>query len=235
MELTVATHPVGFEISDRSDRLVLTTSADAAGTHVFERVQRRAFELAARKGWLRIHGAVIELHGRRIAVIGSSGVGKTTLALAALAAGHPAEADESFLILDGTALSVPRRFHAEVGTLDLVPDAREWVAPSPLLQRDPPRWAIDPKTVDPRWRTRSGLLDLLVVASTTGPKLHLAPMPGAEAVPHLLANALPTIETRAQVAAQLAALLHHTKIVMLTGVHRAPPDTILARLAAVVG
>jgi hypothetical protein len=219
-----------FVVDENGDRLVEATEPRDVAIAVFERAHRRMFELASRKGWLRIHGAVLEVGGRRLAVIGWSGAGKTTLALAALAAGLPAESDESFLSDGHRVLAAPRRFHCEAGTFELVPAAREWAERSPLLHHVEPTWAIDPGEVTGRWELRCAPLDAIVVL-TGHPEPRVRPIGVPDALPALLAEALPATESRAAVMARLAPLLAAQPLVALDGDHSIGPDDRLRLLA----
>lgn len=232
--LEVAGAPGTYRVHDNGDLLDTAPGMTEVVGILLERMQRRAFELATLKGWLRIHGAVLSVDGRRLAVVGPSGAGKTTLSVASLAAGHQVEADESFLFADDTAIAVPRRFHVEHGTFDLVPVARRWAAEAPILSSEPPVVALDPSEIGHAWHTRSGPLDAVVIIGT-GSQQDLRPLDTARALPLLMSQALPTIETRASVASHIAALLRTTPVHAIGGRHRLDPQVLLEILAGVDG
>lgn len=229
-EIEVLGAPGDYLIYDNGDLAAQVGQPNEIAGAVLERMQRRAFELAALKGWLRIHGAVLSVDGRRLAVVGPSGAGKTTLTVAALAAGHPVEADESFLFADGTAIAVPRRLHVEHGTFSLVPEGRQWALNAPMLSDDPPVVALDPSELGYRWRTRAEPLDAVVLIGVGGDS-HIRTLATPEALPLILGQALPTIETRATVTRQVAALLRTTPVHAIGGGHRASPEALLRILA----
>ncbi|MDZ7677308.1 MAG: hypothetical protein U5K29_02015 [Acidimicrobiales bacterium] len=230
--LEVVGAPGTYRVHDNGDLLATAPSTNEVVGIVLERMQRRAFELAALKSWLRIHGAVLTIGDRRVAAIGASGSGKTTLSVAALAAGHQVEADESFLFAGGVAIAVPRRFHIEHGTFDLVPEARSWAVDAPMLSTDPPVVALDPSEVGHGWHTRSGPLDAVVIIGT-GPDHDLRALDTSTALPLLMSQALPTIETRAAVASHIAGLLRTTPVHAIGGRHRLDPQALLEVLAGV--
>lgn len=231
MRLEIRAHGEGYEVYDNGDLLTTCGGADEAGVAVFERVQRRAFELASLRGWLRIHGAVLDVAGRRVAVIGPSGSGKTTLCIAALAAGHRVEADESFLTDGRDVLAVPRRFHCEAGTLDLVPAAQPWVESAPVLSDEPVTWALDPSIAVADWAVRIAPLDAIVLLDGSRPP-GLAPVTMPDALPQLLSQTLPTVESRAAVMARLAPLLGQVRVLALGGGHQLTPGERLRLLAS---
>ncbi len=220
-----------YEVLDRGDQLAVVDSPLEAGHLTFERVQRRAFELASRKGWLRVHGAVLHHSDQRIAVVGHSGVGKSTLTLTNAALGHTTEADESFLTREGTVLAVPRRFHCEADIIELVPDLAHLVGEAPLLEVDPPVVAIDPATIDSGWATESAPLDLLAVLVDPGADPSRRLLSSAEALPYLLHQAFPTIETKAAVLERVIDLTRSTTVIEIKGSHRLSPRRVLALIA----
>ncbi len=65
------TEALGYRVDDHGDRCADVTSLDDLLDVVYMRIYRRAMELASLKGWLRIHGAVVAVGGRRVAVVGA--------------------------------------------------------------------------------------------------------------------------------------------------------------------
>lgn len=197
----------GYRILDNGDELTVVPTPRAVLDAVFARIHRRAFELASLAGWLRVHGAVMSIGGCRMALIGPSGAGKTTLALQALAAGHAVEGDESFLCRDGQVVTVPRRFHVKPGASARVPAARAWLADAPVLDGDPPLRLLDPTEAGHPWRLPVAPLDRLVIIERGPGPSHRHPVPTAAALPAIVAQAFPTVEPRATVVRQAAGLL----------------------------
>src|SRR5690606_24196665 len=191
---------------------------------------RRAFELAALAGWVRVHGVVLRIGGSRLVLIGESGAGKTTLALAALAAGHLAEGDESFLVRAGQVVAVPRRFHVKPGAEAVVPEAAGWLAAAPVLDGDPPLRLFSPTAAGRAWTLPAGPVDHVVVLERTGGPSTLEPASAAEVAPLVVAQAFPTVEARTQVVREVAGLLRGVRVHAL----RAGTDGAAPSLLAVV-
>lgn len=226
-ELSVAARQGGFEVRDRDDRLAVVDTPRAVLDTVFARVHRRAFELAALAGWVRVHGTVLQVGGARFVLVGESGAGKTTLAVAALAAGHLAEGDESFLVRSGQVVAVPRRFHVKPGTEAHVPGAAAWLAAAPVLDGDPPLRLLSPTAVGRRWPLPVAPAEHVVVLERTGGPSALGPASAAAVAPLVVAQAFPTVEPRRRVVQEVAGLLRDVQVHAL-GV--GPDGSALTRL-----
>ena len=103
----VAAAEGGWALSEEGDGLGLETTAARAAEAIVARSRARALELAALKGWVRIHGALVDLGGKRILLAGPAGVGKTALVLRLALRGGEIQGDESVLLRGGAALAVP--------------------------------------------------------------------------------------------------------------------------------
>ena len=204
----------GYVVRDGGDVLTTVESPRAVLDAVFARVHRRAFELAARKGWVRVHGTVVRLAGARLAVVGPAGAGKTTLALGVLATGGVAEGDESFLVRDGEVVAVPRRFHVKPGSEQVVPEAASWLAAAPVLDGEPPLRLLDPTEVGRPWDLPVGPIDHLVLVARGEATSACTPASAAAAAPEVLAQAFPTVEDRGTIVRAVSSLLRGA------GVHR---------------
>ncbi len=229
-ELRVERDDRGYEVLDRGDRLAVVTTPRAVLDTVFARVHRRAFELAARRGWVRLHGVVLHLGDARAVVVGASGAGKTTLALAALAAGHDVEGDESLLVHAGEVVAVPRRLHVKPGSEVLVPAAAGWVAAAPCLDGDPPLRLVSPTAAGRPWRLRDGPVDHVVVLDRVDGGSSVEAASATEVAPFLVSQTFPTVERRAQVLAEVAGLLRSVGVHRL---HAGPDGRALAELESV--
>jgi hypothetical protein len=195
-----------FVILDRGDPLATVESPRQVLDAVFERVHRRAFELASLLGWVRFHGAVLSVGRRRLALTGSSGSGKTTLAAATLMEGGEVESDESFLTRDGHVIAVPRRWHVRPATLDLLPEA-SWLNGAPVLDGDPPLRLVDPSEHGFNWPLPNGPVDAVVVLSGGGAgESVLARLDGTSVVRSLVNESFPLSESRAAVVRHASAL-----------------------------
>lgn len=212
--LVVARTPGGHRVLDGGDLLVEARTPRQVLDATFARVHRRAFELAALAGWVRVHGAVVRVDGARLAVIGAAGAGKTTLALQVLASGGAVEGDESFVVRSGVVVAVPRRFHVKPGTAALVPAANDWIRRAPTLGGDPPLQLVDPTDEGLPWHLPVAPLDhVVLVVRGAGPSV-LERASGERAVPLVLEQTFPTVERMATVVGEVAGLLRGV------GVHR---------------
>ena len=161
---------------------------------VFMRVYRRALELASLKGWLHVHGAVVGFGDHRVAIVGPSSAGKTTLAIGLLCEGANVEVDETFFTRDREVVGVARRFHVKPGTLTLM-NSVQWLVDAPMLGSLPIR-AVDPTEHGFTWDLPVGpLRDLVVLRRTDGPsRLESARTPLV--VQEFICQVLPRLEPR---------------------------------------
>lgn len=196
----------GYEVFDGPDRLARVATARAVLDEVFARAHRRAFELASLRGWVRFHGAVLSVGGSRVALVGPSGAGKTTTALALLAGGAAFETDESFVARDGLVFSVARRLHVKPGTAARVPGA-DWLDEAPILDGDPPLRVVDPTEHGLPWEVVLGPIDHLVVLERVDGPSTIAAIEASTVVQGLIAESFPVTESRATVVRQATALV----------------------------
>lgn len=196
----------GYEIFDGPDRFAVATTPRRVLDEVFGRAYRRAFELASLKGWVRFHGAVVTIGGARIAIVGPSRAGKTTLALALLARGHGVETDESFIARGADVMAVARRLHVKPGWVDVVPDAT-FVNDAPVLDGTPPLRAVDPTEHGFPWRLTDGPIDQVVLLSRTDAVSRMDPVGASAAVQLLIDESFAVTETRSAIVRQAAALV----------------------------
>jgi hypothetical protein len=112
----------GYLVLEEGDLLAHATSIEAARDEIYVRMHRRAFEFASLAGWVRVHCVTADIEGARLLIAGSSGVGKTTLALRMLADGFDVQGDESAVIRRGASLAVARPFQVKEGSRELIPE-----------------------------------------------------------------------------------------------------------------
>jgi hypothetical protein len=213
--LRVERSAAGHQLFDGGDLLATLDTTRRLLDAAFARTYRRAFELAALGGWVRVHGTVLRVGEQRWAVVGPAGAGKSTLALAALAAGEAAEVDESFLVRGGEVLGVARRFHVKPGSEAIVPAAAPWLAGAPVLAGDPPLRLLDPAEAGLPWELRSGPIDHLAIVER-GAATALRPLGATVAAPAVLAQAFPTVEARGTIVREVSSLLRGVGVHHLT-------------------
>lgn len=111
-----------------------------------------------------IHGASVVVGGRRFAVTGDKGAGKTTLMLALLAAGHQVEGDEHVVIGSDGVIARPRTLRVKPGSLRIVPSLPGGIENTPTIDS----WeggkihSISPALFGRPWTVRQGKLDGIV-------------------------------------------------------------------------
>jgi hypothetical protein len=234
MELAVRAHGRHYVLVDRGDRVATLQTPRQVLDAAFQRVHRRAFELASLLGWVRFHGAVARIGSTRLVLSGPSGSGKTTLAAAILATGGVVEGDESFLTRDGLVIAVPRRWHVRQATIDLLPQAA-WMLDAPLLQAEHPLRLVDPSEHGFEWSLQDGPVDGVVALMTAEPRSPaLCHLDGPDLVRSLIQESFPVAESRGAVVRQAAALALLRPGYALTG--RAPdPIQVMPILAALGG
>lgn len=134
---------------------------------VYGAVHDRVLSHARREGWFRLHMALVEIGRRRVGLVGHSGAGKSTTAVALSTRGAKIHGDDVVFTRDGLVLALPRPLHLRPGVgLRLAGDeARR----AHRLSYDPPVFVLDPGPAgwapvdnDPR------RLDLLVVLGPSG-------------------------------------------------------------------
>jgi hypothetical protein len=196
-----------LHVREEGDLLTVAESVVDASDAVYIRAHRRAFELAARRGWSRVHAATVDLHGRRVVIAGPSGAGKTTLALRLLVDGAAVQGDESVLVhRSGTSLAVPRAFHVKEGTAAFVPELRELLE-SGELRAVADVTILDPSRVRPPWVLHEAPIDHVVLlerASATDAKgTAVDEIPTPVVLEALIAHTFPLVERKADLVRTL--------------------------------
>jgi hypothetical protein len=197
-----------YVVKEEGDELATGLDASAVLDIVYRRVHQRAFEFASLQGWVRVHGAVVDVNGRRLLLVGASGAGKSTLVLRLLFDGFAAHGDESALVRDGRMIAVPRPFHLKVGVGSVVPEVRPLLNEMPCLDGDVPVRAFDPTTAGLAWHIDEASVDDVVVLDPVhGRTSQLEDASAAGSMQEIVDQVFPNQETRAAVIREVAAVL----------------------------
>lgn len=204
----------GYRVAEEGDHLVVTATPELAAEAIAARSRRRALELAALKGWMRLRGGLVDLAGKRILLIGPPGAGKTGLLLRLAQRGGALQGDESVLLRGGLALAVPAPLLLEEPIGPALSKLAELV---PRLPRIGGRAALDPaRDLGIEWRLSIARLDHIVVLDVRPGRPGCLPSTGGETVIELAgqldAGALPkTVLLRELTAAVAGAGCHRLR------------------------
>jgi hypothetical protein len=195
----------GYQVLDNGDFFAEAATPGDLFEVLFTRVYQRVVELASLKGWVHVHGAVAGFGGQRVALVGPSTAGKTTLAIGLLDQGMNVEADESFFTRDGEVISVARRFHVKPGTLTFL-NSVQWLADAPAFDSSPVR-AVDPTEHGYGWNLPIGPLQDVIVLRRTEGASKLESASTSEVVEEVIGQALPFLEQRRAIVRHSASLV----------------------------
>ena len=200
MTYDVGVAPAGYEVREEGDVLATSATIADACEAIYVRAYRRAFELASLTGWVRVHGATVDLDGERVLLVGPSGCGKTTLALRLLFDGVAVQGDESVLVRPGASLAVPRAFHVKAGTERFVPELAAML--DGLVHVDEVA-VLDPNVIVP-WRLAERPIDRVVLVERGNGPASIRPAGSAEVLEAALHHAFPVTESTAALVRTLA-------------------------------
>jgi hypothetical protein len=191
----------GFQVDEEGDRLAEVATVDDARDAVYVRAHRRAFELASLAGWIRLHGALIDVAGARVLLVGPSGSGKSTLAARMLVDGDAVQGDESVLMRRGEVVAVPRPLHIEPATAVLVPEIAAMLADVPCVSGIA---IVDPGRLGFTWELRQAPLDHAIVLDRNSGPQGCVPIPQTEMVASLVPEAFRVTETKSALLRELS-------------------------------
>lgn len=190
------------------------------GELVYGAVHDRVVELARADGWIRLHMALIQMHGRRIGIAGGSGAGKSTTVIAAALRGADVHGDEVVFARDGYAIALPRPLHLKQGTMGLFPALH---AHAQRLDYSPPVHVLDPAAMG--WSPIANSiapLDILVLLEPSASEGHGVVSPSMpDALVQLMPDAAAFDPDHSRVVAEVTGLLSSTRIV---GMRRDRPE-----------
>jgi hypothetical protein len=193
----------GYLVHEEGDPLTLAPTVEAARDEIYVRMHRRAFEFASLAGWVRVHCVTVDINGARVLIAGSSGVGKTTLALRMLADGLDVQGDESALVRPGASLAVPRPFHVKAGTRDLVPELADLLDHRPRLHDVR---LLDPTLVRSPWRLVDAAVEHIVVLKRTDGTVSCERAAAGDVLEVLVRDSFVVTESKSALVGTLAAV-----------------------------
>jgi hypothetical protein len=195
----------GYEICEEGDQLATVKIASEVRDVIYKRMHRRAFELASRMGWLRLHGALVDIGDERVLVSGPSGAGKTTLTVRLGLDGATVQGDESVLLRDGESLAVPRPFMLKPGIEHLIPELRGLRSLLPRIGDDA---VLDPSVhFGGAWRLRVAPIGHVVLLDASPGPVTCTPRASSDVLPDLAKELLPVTETKPAMLRALTTLL----------------------------
>lgn len=215
LSLSVHRHEGDRVVVDEDRALTerVATAREAADV-VYGHAHRTAFEHAAAQGWIRLHGLVADhpASGARLVATGSSGVGKTTLALALLATGWDVQGDESLILREGAGLAVPRPFQVKPGSFERVAAVSPWADTAKELDHLPGVRIVTPHQADRPWRTTLAAVDHLAVLGRHDGPTRLEGLETPAALEALREQLFTTTEAASTLANGLGALVVRARL-----------------------
>jgi hypothetical protein len=193
-------------VYEEGDFLDSAPTAESVLDLVYRRVHQRAFELASLRGWVRLHGAVVDCAGGRVLLIAPSGTGKTTLSCRLLLDGVGVAADESVMIRHGASVPVARRFHLKPNIEEVIPDLRPYTDHLPSLKDGSVR-AFDPSEAQFPWDIEEVQVTHVVLLERSSGPPTLLPVSAVTVMPEIVAESFPHQEPKGDLLSQIARLL----------------------------
>jgi len=173
---------------------------------IYTRLHRRAIERFVLSGWSVYHAAVATVGSRRLMMLGNSGVGKSTLSLRLMLAGHEVEGDELALERCGVVVALPRAFHVKEGIERHVPELASLFDSLPRMIEGNVR-ALEPSRLGLAWSAKLGAVDDVIwIDHNHGAETTLERRPPVRAIRRLIRAAPGWGEDRATLIASASRL-----------------------------
>jgi hypothetical protein len=198
----------GYRVLEDDERQSTQPTARAVLEILYQRVHERAFARASRTGWVRVHAAVVEAGRRRLLLAGSTGVGKTTLALRLLFDGAAVHCDESSLLRQGTVLAVPRPFHLKPTIEQYVPEIAPLLPEMPVVTGHVPIRAFDPRRAGFDWEISPGRVDAVLIL-TRGEPTRLKRVEATQVMNEVVTDVFLLNEPKSTIVREVATAFRH--------------------------
>jgi hypothetical protein len=223
----VAAATGGWALSEEGDAWGFEATAAGAADAIAARSRARALELAALKGWVRIHGALVDLGGKRILLAGPPGAGKTALALGLALRGGELQGDESVLLRKGEALAVPAPLRLGEGRVaaPALATARAHLRADGFSLLDPAR------DLGLSWRLRAAPVDHVVVLDPRPGRPVCVPSTPAETLSELAARLADTALPKAVAVRALVGALERARCHLLAAADGGAMEVAIAALS----
>ena len=219
----------GFTLAEEGDAFAVAATPELAAEAIAGRSRRRALELAALKGWVRLRGALVDLRGSRILLVGPQGSGKTVLTLRLALRGGAPQGDESVLVRAGLAVAVPAPLLVEE---PFGPALSELAELAPRLARVGGRAALDPaRDLGIEWRLAIAPLDHIVALDARPGRPGCRPCTPGEAMIELAAALDAAAVAKPELMQELAAAVKGASCYRLRAGEIPAQEDALAALA----
>jgi hypothetical protein len=200
-----------YEVFEEGELLARAPSPADVQFHVYQRIYGRTLERYVLAGWIGLHGALVNICGKRMLLLGDKGAGKTTLTSSLMFANHMIEGDELVLLREGTAMACPRRLHLKPGIERQVPQLAPHLAEFPIAYAGPEAVrGLDPTELGFKWTINAAPIDHIVwIRPNHGRGTTLLPLSSLAILQRLIAGFMGWGESKQQVFEYCAVLSRH--------------------------
>jgi hypothetical protein len=172
------------------------------------------YSLADRPQATIVHAASLRRRGQRFLLVGSKGVGKSTLTLRLIQAGFEFEGDEHVFVENARVIARPRACRIRDASLAYLPEIAKTIESSPFFQNyDGQRiFSLDPRRLGAEWRIEEGeARHIFALQPNHGGYSSIRPMSPSALVQFLVPETGWRDKDRGRSVASLAALARQAK------------------------